>query len=76
MYARKHLRQPFVVTRQAARAGRPGESAFDHSVTWQQDKAAFGLGQLDYRQLAPVGGGSSVAGLVNLLAQVRKFAGF
>jgi hypothetical protein len=41
------LREAFIVTRQAAKAAQPAETAFDDPATREQDKATFGIRQLD-----------------------------
>ena len=47
MQAFERLGQTFVVTREAAETGQPGERALDDPAARQQDEAAFGLRQFD-----------------------------
>ena len=49
--------QPFIVTRQAPKARRPGEAALHSPPHWQRHEAPCGLGQLDHPQLDPGRGG-------------------
>lgn len=47
MKASQGFRQAFIVTRQAAKAAQPAEAAFNYPATREQDKATFGIRQLD-----------------------------
>ena len=42
--------QPLVVTCQASEAADPGEGAFDHPASWQQDKTSLGFLEFDHDQ--------------------------
>ena len=39
--------EPLIVSGESSEACGPGEGAFDHPATWQQDEAALGHGMLD-----------------------------
>ena len=49
--------EPFVVAAEAAKAGEPGEGAFDDPAPWEQDKAAFGFRQFDHDKIDAYLGG-------------------
>ena len=57
------LRHPFVVAGEASEACRPGEAAFDHPTTGQENEAAFGLRVLNHCQFDAMGGSRLLCGL-------------
>src|SRR5947209_17693832 len=56
--ASQRSRKPLIIAHQASEACRPGEGAFDHPSSWQQDKASFRLWKFDDLQSDPVFFGS------------------